>query len=103
VLAGLMLLTFAATCVIPTAALVVLMGPIVINAAADLSISPHAVLMAVAVAASASFMTPISHPANILVMGPGGYRFGDYLKVGIPLTLVSMAVVLVVLPWVWPL
>jgi di/tricarboxylate transporter len=103
VLAGLMLLTFAATCVIPTAALVVLMGPIVLNAAADLNMNPHSVLMAVAVAASASFMTPISHPANILVMGPGGYRFGDYLKVGVPLTLVVLVVVLVVLPLVWPL
>jgi len=103
VLAGLMLLTFAATCVIPTAALVVLLGPIVLKAAADLDMNTHAVLMAVAVAASASFMTPISHPANILVMGPGGYRFGDYLKVGLPLTLVVLVVVLLVLPWVWPL
>ncbi|MGB5983720.1 MAG: SLC13 family permease [Desulfobacterales bacterium] len=103
VLTGLMLLTFAATCIIPTAALVVLLGPIVLNTAGDLSIAPHALLMAVAVAASASFMTPISHPANILVMGPGGYRFGDYLKVGVPLTLVVLVVVLLVLPWVWPL
>jgi di/tricarboxylate transporter len=48
-------------------------------------------------------MTPISHPANILVMGPGGYRFVDYLKVGVPLTLVVFAVILLVLPYFWPL
>jgi len=53
-------------------------------------------------AASASFMTPISHPANILVTGPGGYRFVDYLKLGVPLTLVVFAVILLVLPQLWP-
>ena len=59
--------------------------------------------MAIAVAASASFMTPISHPANIMVMGPGGYRFADYLKVGTPLTLLVLVVSLLVLPIFWPL
>ena len=54
-------------------------------------------------AASASFMTPISHPANILVMGPGGYRFMDYLKIGGLLTLVIMAIIIVVLPIFWPM
>jgi di/tricarboxylate transporter len=103
VMAGFMVITFAGTCVIPTAALVVLMGPIAINTAIDLGVSPHALVMALAVAASASFMTPISHPANIMVMGPGGYRFADYLKVGLPLTLVVMTVSLLVLPIFWPL
>jgi di/tricarboxylate transporter len=60
-------------------------------------------MMGIAMAASASFMTPISHPANILVMGPGGYRFVDYLKVGVPLTLVVFALILLVLPHLWPL
>jgi di/tricarboxylate transporter len=59
--------------------------------------------MAVAIAASASFTTPISHPANILVMGPGGYRFVDYLKVGGLLTLVILAVLMLVMPLFWPL
>jgi di/tricarboxylate transporter len=54
-------------------------------------------------AASASFTTPISHPANILVMGPGGYRFFDYLKVGGLLTLVILAVIMLVMPVFWPL
>jgi di/tricarboxylate transporter len=60
-------------------------------------------MMAVAMAASASFMTPISHPANILVMGPGGYRFMDYLKVGGLLTLVVLLVIVFILPVFWPL
>ena len=60
-------------------------------------------MMAIAMAASASFTSPISHPANILVMGPGGYRFADYVKIGVPLTLVVLVVVLLVLPVFWPL
>lgn len=102
VMGGLMGLTFMATCVIPTAALVVLLGPIVINTAASMGISPYALMMAVAMAASSSFMTPISHPANIMVMGPGGYKFGDYLKVGLPLTIIIFIVVMLVLPILWP-
>ena len=78
---GLVALTFLATCFVPTAALVVLMAPIVLNTSADMGLSPHGLMMAIAMAASASFMTPVSHPANILVMGPGGYRFSDYLKI----------------------
>jgi di/tricarboxylate transporter len=71
VLLGLVALTFLATCFVPTAALVVLMAPIVLNTSANMGLSPYAFMMAIAMAASASFMTPISHPANILVMGPG--------------------------------
>ena len=102
VMGGLILLTFLGTCFIPTAALVVLMAPIVLSTSANMGISPHALMMAIAMSASASFMTPIAHPANILVMGPGGYRFFDYLKVGFPLTLVVFAVLIVVLPYFWP-
>jgi di/tricarboxylate transporter len=103
VMFGLVALTFIATCFVPTAALVVLMAPIALNTAADMGLSPYALLMAVAMAASASFTTPISHPANILVMGPGGYRFADYLKVGGLLTLVTLVVLMAVLPIFWPL
>ena len=60
-------------------------------------------MMAIAIAASASFTTPISHPANILVMGSGGYRFSDYLKVGGLLTIIILVVVMVVMPVFWPL
>ena len=68
-----------------------------------MGMSPHALMMAAAMAASASFLTPISHPANVLVMGPGGYRFRDYLKVGLPLTLVVFCTILALLPRLWPL
>ena len=103
VIVGLYLLTAMATMIIPTAALVVLMSPIVLSAMNDLGLSPETAMMAVAMAASASFTSPISHPANILVMGPGGYRFVDYLKVGVPLTLVVFAAVMLLLPVFWPL
>ena len=103
VVVGLYLVTAAATMVIPTAALVVLMAPIVLKASADMGISPHASMMAMAIAASASFTSPISHPANLLVMGPGGYRFKDYVRIGVPLTILVLIVTLLVLPWVWPL
>ncbi|MDJ0939771.1 MAG: SLC13 family permease [Woeseiaceae bacterium] len=103
VIMGLYILTAMATMIIPTAALVVLMSPIVLSAMSDLGIAPHTAMMAVAMAASASFTSPISHPANILVMGPGGYRFVDYLKVGVPLTIVVFITVMVLLPILWPL
>ena len=102
VMAGLMALTFMATCIIPTAALVVLLVPIVLSTASSMGISPHSLMMAVSLSASASFMTPISHPANIMVMGPGGYKFSDYMKVGGPLTLVVFVIVLTLVPILWP-
>ena len=103
VIMGLYILTAMATMIIPTAALVVLMAPIVLSAMSDLGVAPETAMMAVAMAASASFTSPISHPANILVMGPGGYRFVDYLKVGVPLTIVVFITVMVLLPILWPL
>jgi di/tricarboxylate transporter len=103
VMLGLVALTFLATCFIPTAALVVLMAPIVLNTSANMGLSPYAFMMAIAMAASASFMTPISHPANILVMGPGGYRFMDYFKVGGLLTVVVLIAIMFILPVFWPL
>ena len=103
VLFGLMAITFIATSIIPTAALVVLMVPIALKTAASLGISPYGLMMGIAMAASSSFTSPISHPANVLVMGPGGYRFIDYIKVGAPLTLVVMIILLVTIPIFWPL
>jgi len=103
VMLGLVALTFLATCFVPTAALVVLMAPIVLSTSANMGLSPYAFMMAIAMAASASFMTPISHPANILVMGPGGYRFMDYFKVGGLLTFVVLIVIIFILPVFWPL
>jgi di/tricarboxylate transporter len=103
VIAGLYLLTATATMIIPTAALVVLMSPIVLSATAEMGIAPQTAMMAVAMAASASFTSPISHPANILVMGPGGYKFSDYIKLGAPLTLVVFITVMFLLPIFWPI
>ena len=103
VIMGLYILTAMATMIIPTAALVVLMSPIVLSAMSEMGLQPETAMMAVAMAASASFTSPISHPANILVMGPGGYRFVDYLKVGVPLTIVVFITVMVLLPILWPL
>ena len=102
VLGGIYLITAVLTCVIPTAALVVLMTPIALDAGNSMGISPYSLMMAVAMAASASFTSPISHPANLLVMGPGGYRFRDYLLLGLPLTLVVFALTMLVLPFFWP-
>ena len=103
VIGGLYVITAAGTMIMPNAALAVLMSPIVLSACADLGIEPQTAMMAVAMAASASFASPISHPANILVMGPGGYRFGDYLRLGLPLTVVVFVTVMMLLPLLWPL
>ena len=103
VVMGLYVFAALGTLVIPSAVLVVLMAPIVLSSMADLGLRPETAMMAIAIAAGASFMSPISHPANILVMGPGGYRFADYIKVGLPLMIVVFVVVSFMLPAVWPL
>jgi len=103
VIAGLYALTALGTMIVPTAALVVLMSPIVLSASAEMGIAPQSAMMAVAMAASASFTSPISHPANILVMGPGGYRFVDYIKLGVPLTIIVFITTMFLLPLFWPI
>jgi di/tricarboxylate transporter len=103
VMASLFILTTLATQVMPNPAVAVLMAPIALNTAGDLGVSPYALMMTIALAASASFLSPVAHPANVLIMGPGGYRFVDYIKVGVPLTMVTLAVTLLVLPVFWPL
>jgi di/tricarboxylate transporter len=102
VLAGLCLITAIGAQIIPTPAMVVLMAPIALTTAGDLGLSPHALIMGVALSA-VSLASPISHAANILVMGPGGYRYGDYLRIGIPLTLLSLLLVVGLLPVFFPL
>ncbi len=88
--------------VIHPSALAVLMTPVALSAAATTGISPHLLVMTVAVSASASFASPLSHPAHQLVMGPGGYRFWDYVKVGAPLTVIVWLVSVILLPILWP-
>ncbi len=101
-IAGLFLLAALASQVMPNPAVVVLLAPIAISTAAQMNVSPYTLLMTIAVSASASFLSPVAHPANALVMGPGGYRFVDFLKVGGFMTVGVLAIVLVVLPVVWP-
>ncbi len=103
IVAALYVLTALSAQFMPTAAVAILMAPIALDTAAATGLSPYALIMAVALSSSASFLSPVAHPANLLVMGPGGYRFVDYTKVGLPLTLVCLLVVLLVLPLVWPL
>jgi di/tricarboxylate transporter len=79
------------------------MVPIALKTSVGLGISPYPLMMGIAMAASSSFTSPISHPANVLVMGPGGYKFIDYMKLGVPLTLVILAVLMVIIPIFWPL
>lgn len=102
VVATLFGVTVLGTQVIPTAALVVLMAPVALGAATRLGISPQLLMMTVAIAASSSFASPLSHPAHLLVMGPGGYRFTDYVKIGVPLTIISLLVSVWLLPMLWP-
>ena len=79
-----------------------LLCPIGISIAKNIGADPHAVLMAIAVAASCAFATPVGTPPNTLVLGPGGYKFFDYVKAGVPLVLVSFVVSLIIIPIVWP-
>jgi di/tricarboxylate transporter len=102
-MAAIFLLTTLAAQVMPNAVVAVLMVPIALNTASDLGYSAQSLAMLVALGASTNFITPVGHPANILVMGPGGYRFKDFTKVGLPLTILIMITVLIVLPYYWPL
>jgi di/tricarboxylate transporter len=102
-LAGFYILTNLLTQFMSNAASTVVIAPIAIGAAQQIGSDPHGLLMAVAVGASAGFLTPVAHQSNVLVMGPGGYRFGDYFKSGLPLDLLALIVVLVVVPLIWPL
>jgi di/tricarboxylate transporter len=83
-------------------ATVLVVAPIALAIAADTGISPMPLLMAVAVAGAAAFLTPVATPANTMVMGPGAYRFGDYWKLGLPLLLLFLAVATFLVPVFWP-
>lgn len=103
VVLGLYVVTVLTALAIPPPAIIVIMSPIALNAAAHFDISPYSVMIALAIAASGTFMTPVSHPANLLVLGPAGYKFSDYTKVGLPLTLIVGLTVFLLLPWFWPI
>ncbi len=95
--------TMAMTDIINNAATIVIMAPISIRLAETLQVSTDTFLMAVAVAASCAFLTPIGHQSNTLVMGPGGYAFGDYWRVGLPLQLIVVITAIPLLLVFWPL
>lgn len=101
-LAALFLLTLVLGQVVSNTATVLVVAPIALAAAADVGMSPVPVLMLVAVAGAASFLTPIATPANMIVMGPGGYKFGDYWRLGIVTTALWFVVAIVLIPLVWP-
>jgi di/tricarboxylate transporter len=87
--------------IVNNAAAVLIMAPIALEIAGGLSASPDAFLMSVAIGASCSFLTPIGHQSNTLVMGPGGYKFGDYWRMGLPLEIIVAAVAVPMIMFVW--
>lgn len=103
VMMGIFLMTALTTEVMSNAAATVLVTPIAIDAARNLGANPQTFVMAVVIAAATSFLMPIGHQANVLVFGPGGYKFGDYTKVGVWLNIIIFVVVLIFLPIIWPL
>jgi di/tricarboxylate transporter len=98
-----MVVTMTLSDVVNNAATAVIMAPIAATIALDLGVNTDTFLMAVAIGASCAFLTPIGHQSNTLVMGPGGYRFGDYWRMGLPLEALVVLVSTPMLLWVWPL
>jgi di/tricarboxylate transporter len=101
-LAIVLMMTMAITPVLNNAATVVIMAPIAISIAERMGIVPDAFLIGVAIGASCDFLTPFGHHNNTIILGPGGYRFGDFWRVGLGLEAVVIAVSLLVIPVVWP-
>ncbi|HIW05939.1 MAG TPA: SLC13 family permease [Candidatus Ignatzschineria merdigallinarum] len=88
---------------ISNTATAVLLAPIAIQTASVLGVSPYPFAMAVAIAASAAFMTPVSSPVNTLVVAPGKYSFGDFVKIGVPFVLIVMAIAVIFIPMLFPM
>ena len=103
VLAILMVATMLLSNVVNNAAAAILMAPIGIDLARGMAASSDPFLMAVAIGASCVFLTPIGHQSNTLVMAPGGYRFRDYWRMGLPLSVLVVAAAVPLILWVWPL
>ena len=85
------------------AATAIIMAPIAVSIAKSLGVCPDGFLMAVSIGASCAFITPIGHQNNLLILGPGGYRFSDYLRAGIPLEIIVLALGTPLILWAWPL
>lgn len=101
-LAALFVVTVLFSQLISNAATALMMIPIAVSAAAQLGVSPKPALMCVCVAAAAAFLTPVATPANMMVMGPAGYRFADFWRLGLPMVLLFFVVAVGLIPLVWP-
>ncbi|MGD8911171.1 MAG: SLC13 family permease [Candidatus Thiodiazotropha sp.] len=101
VLAGLFLLTSLFSQFISNTATTVLIAPIALSLAIDMGLAPAPFLMTVAIAASTAFATPVASPVNTLILGPGNYRFGDFMRAGIPLQILALMVTLVLVPFIF--
>src|SRR6185369_5811424 len=97
-LAGLVALGILLTQVMHGAAVAAILAPVAVQTAQQIGANPRAMAMGVALATSMAFLTPLGHPVNVLVMGPGGYRFRDYLKIGLPLTILIFLIIVGLLP-----
>ena len=89
--------------VLNNTATAVISAPIAVDIANKLNADPDPFLMAVAVGASCAFLTPIGHKNNTLILGPGGYRFGDYWRMGLPLEIIVITIAVPTILWAWPL
>jgi di/tricarboxylate transporter len=103
ILAALFAITAILGMFISNTATAVLMAPVALAIAGELDASPYPLAMIVALAASTAFMTPVSSPVNTLVVGPGDYTFGDFVRIGIPFSLIVMVVSVLIVPWLLPL
>ncbi len=103
ILVLLMVITMTLSDIMNNAATAVVAAPIAVGIAGQLGLNPDPFLMTVAVGASCAFLTPIGHQNNMLIMGPGGYHFGDYWRMGLPLEVLIVCVSIPMIVWVWPL
>ncbi|MEE8515426.1 MAG: SLC13 family permease [Alphaproteobacteria bacterium] len=99
----LIVVTMTLSDILNNAATAVVMAPIAMGMAQQLGVNPDCFLMAVAVGASCAFLTPIGHQNNTLILGPGGYHFGDYWRMGLPLEILILLIGVPMLLWIWPL
>ena len=102
ILSVLYLLTSIITEFLSNKATAILLAPVALQLAAQLGVSELPFLFAICFAASASFMTPFGYPTNLIVMGPGGYKFMDYPRIGVPLNLIVWIIASILIPVIWP-
>jgi di/tricarboxylate transporter len=99
--AALIFVTMLLTQAVNGAVVAAVIGPVAIGVAQQTGINPRSVVMGVALATSIAFITPLGHPVNVLVMSPGGYNFRDFVKIGLPLTVILFVLIMILLPLIW--